>query len=97
MVPSSFMISQMTPAGYNPASLARSTTASVCPARTRTPPGRALMGNTWPGRAMSSGFVAGLIIVFIVVALSWADIPVVTPCLASMETVKAVENREVLS
>ena len=27
-----------------------------------------------------------------VVALSWADIPVVTPCLASIEIVKAVPN-----
>ena len=33
------MISQMTPAGYSPASRARSTAASVCPARSSTPPG----------------------------------------------------------
>ena len=41
MVPSSFMISQMTPAGIRPARRARSTAASVWPARASTPPGRA--------------------------------------------------------
>ncbi len=46
IVPSSFMISQMTPAGYRPAMRARSTAASVCPARTITPPSRARSGNT---------------------------------------------------
>src|SRR5229473_2127634 len=44
MVPSSFMISQMMPAGISPASRARSTEASVCPARTSTPPLRARRG-----------------------------------------------------
>src|SRR6266851_3304907 len=51
MVPSSFMISQMTPAGLNPAMRARSTEASVWPARTRTPPVRA--------RSAESGAVDG--------------------------------------
>ncbi len=55
MVPSSFMISQMTPAGMRPAMRARSTEASVWPARTRTPPLRARRGKTWPGRARSWG------------------------------------------
>ena len=36
---------------------AKSTDASVCPARTRTPPSRDRNGNTWPGRARSEGFV----------------------------------------
>jgi hypothetical protein len=45
IVPSSFMISQMTPAGYRPAMRARSTAASVCPARTSTPPDSARSGN----------------------------------------------------
>ena len=49
IVPSSFMISQITPAGYRPAMRARSTAASVCPARTSTPPGRARSGNMCPG------------------------------------------------
>ena len=39
MVPSSFMISQITPAGFRPASRARSTLPSVWPVRRRTPPG----------------------------------------------------------
>jgi hypothetical protein len=46
IVPSSFMISQITPAGYKPAIRARSTAASVCPARTNTPPSRARSGET---------------------------------------------------
>ena len=49
------MISQMTPAGVSPASRARSTAASVWPARTSTPPSRARSGNTWPGRSRSCG------------------------------------------
>ena len=49
IVPSSFWISQMTPAGISPASRARSTDASVCPVRSRTPPARAFSGCTWPG------------------------------------------------
>jgi hypothetical protein len=44
MVPSSFMISQMTPAEKSPALRARSTDASVCPARTSTPPSLARKG-----------------------------------------------------
>ena len=39
MVPSSFMISHTTPAGYIPAMLQRSMMASVWPGRARTPPG----------------------------------------------------------
>src|SRR5579883_772037 len=49
------MISQMTPPGRKPASRARSTTASVWPARTNTPPSRARSGNTCPERARSLG------------------------------------------
>ena len=44
IVPSSFMISQITPAGFSPASRARSTEASVWPARPSTPPLRARSG-----------------------------------------------------
>ncbi len=46
IVPSSFMISQITPAGTHPASRARSTDPSVWPVRTRTPPFRAMRGKT---------------------------------------------------
>ena len=50
IVPSSFMISQITPAGVRPASRARSTAASVWPVRSSMPPSRATSGKTWPGR-----------------------------------------------
>ena len=90
MVPSSFMISQMTAAGLSPARRARSTDPSVCPARTRTPPGRARSGNTWPGRTRSVGFAPSATAVRMVWARSLALIPVLTPRAASMETVKAV-------
>ena len=40
-MPSSFMISQITPEGFSPAMRDKSTEASVCPARTSTPPLRA--------------------------------------------------------
>lgn len=92
MVPSSLMISQMTPAGSRPARRARSTAASVWPARFRTPISRARRGKMWPGVMRSSLVAVGLIIIWMVLARSEAEIPVVVPCLvwASMETVKAV-------
>ena len=66
-----------------------STAASVWPALFNTPPFLALSGNICPGLLKSSGFVDGLIATWIVLALSSADIPVVTlfsgP--ASIETV----------
>ena len=49
IVPSSLTTSASTPAGGRPASLARSTAASVWPGRRRTPPSTARRGNTWPG------------------------------------------------
>src|SRR3989442_912698 len=42
MLPSSFMISHSTAAGWSPASCARSQHASVCPARASTPPACAI-------------------------------------------------------
>ena len=69
-----------------------STAASVCPALFKTPPFLALNGKICPGLRKSSGLVDGLIATCIVLALSSADIPVVTlfsgP--ASIEIVKAV-------
>jgi len=97
MVPSSFMISQITPLGLSPASRARSTEPSVWPVRTSTPPLRARIGKTCPGLTMSSGFTLSAMAVRIVVARSWAEMPVVTPRRASMETVKAVLKRDWLS
>ncbi len=77
MEPSGCMISQMTPAGNMPASDARSTAASVWPARRRTPPSCARSGKMWPGIWMSSDVVAGSVIAFTVAARSWALVPVV--------------------
>ena len=90
MVPSSFMISQITPAGFRPAKREISTAASVWPARTSTPPSRATSGKTWPGETISSGPLVGSTATATVWARSWAEMPVVTPSAASMETVKAV-------
>ena len=56
MVPSSFMISQITAAGVNPAIAARSHPASVWPARMRTPPSTACKGKMWPGWTRSWAF-----------------------------------------
>ena len=90
MVPSSFMISTITAAGAQPARRAKSTEASVCPARLNTPPGSAIRGKTCPGVTMSSAVVAGSTATAMVFARSAAEIPVVTPSAASMETVKFV-------
>src|SRR6185503_17511274 len=87
-----FMISQMTPAGYRPAMRARSTAASVWPARTITPPSRERNGETCPGRARSAGRVLGLIAASTVAARSAAEMPVVTLAFASIGTQKAVPN-----
>ncbi len=95
MVPSAFMISQITPPGCNPAMRARSTAASVCPARTSTPPSRARNGNTWPGRARSRGRHSGDIAIRMVCARSAAEIPVVTPSAASIDSQNAVPKRDV--
>ncbi len=93
MVPSSFIISQITPEGLRPASLETSTAASVCPARTSTPPSRATSGKTWPGVTIASGPLDASIATETVRARSAAEMPVVTPSRASMETVKAVSCR----
>ena len=90
IVPSSFMISQITPAGRRPARRARSTEPSVCPARRSTPPSRARSGKMWPGRTRSVGRASSRIAVRIVCARSAAEMPVVTPSRASIEIVKAV-------
>ncbi|GER36411.1 terminase small subunit family protein [Striga asiatica] len=81
--PSSSTISHKTPAGSNPASTARSTAASVCPALLRTPPSRYFNGNMCPGRLKSSGFESFDARAFIVIALSRAETPVLVPCFAS--------------
>lgn len=85
MVPSGSMISQITPAGLKPARRARSTAASVWPARTSTPPSRASSGKMWPGLTTDSGPEAPSISTRMVRARSAALIPVVTPAAASTE------------
>jgi hypothetical protein len=90
MAPSSRRISTMTAAASRPASRARSQPASVCPARVSTPPGWAISGNTWPGCTKSPGLASGATAVRIVSARSAAEMPVVTPRAASIETVKLV-------
>ena len=91
------MISQITPAGIRPASRARSTAASVWPVRSSTPPALALQREDVAGldevaRAASAGSIA----TWIVCARSAAEMPVVTPSRASIETVKAVCERRLV-
>src|SRR5258706_1760216 len=97
IVPSSFMISQMTAAGVKPAIRARSHPASVWPARTSTPPGCAITGKTWPGCTMSDGFASGATAARTGRARSAAEMPVVTPSAASIDTVKVVPCPERLA
>ena len=74
------MISHTTPDGSSPASRARSTAASVCPMRSRTPPGFARNGNTCPGCTRSCAVESEWIATWIVRLRSAAEMPVVTPC-----------------
>ncbi len=97
MLPSGFRISTSTPAGSSPASMARSTPASVWPARVSTPPGWAISGKMWPGWCRSDGLALGFTAVRMVCARSCAEMPVVTPSAASMLTVKLVWNWAVLA
>ena len=92
MLPSSLRISTITELGENPARRARSQPASVCPARTSTPPGCAISGKMCPGCTRSCGCASGLTAARTVVARSAAEIPVVTPSAASIETVKLVDS-----
>ncbi len=91
MVPSSFITSQITAAGEQPAMAARSQPASVWPARISTPPSTACSGKMWPGCTRSAATAFGATAACTVRARSAAEMPVVTPSAASMETVKAVE------
>ena len=93
MVPSSFMISQITADALRPASRAMSTDASVWPVRTSTPPSLASSGKMWPGVTMSSGPFDVSIATAMVRARSGAEMPVVIPSRASIDTVNAVVCR----
>ena len=90
MVPSSFMISQITDEGLQPAMAAKSQPASVWPARMSTPPSTACNGKIWPGWTKSVGRLFLATATCTVLARSAAEMPVVTPSAASIETVKAV-------
>ena len=97
MVPSSLMISISAPAGYKPARRARSTAASVCPARRNTPRERARSGLICPGRPRSDGLVFGSASARIVSARSNIETPVVQPPPnLSTVIVKGVPSKEVL-
>ncbi len=87
------MISQITPLGLSPASRETSTAASVWPARTSTPPSRAISGKTWPGVTMWLASLLASIATDTVRARSAAEMPVVTPSCASIDTVNAVSWR----
>ena len=96
IVPSFLLISQITPAGARPAIRARSTAASVWPARTSVPPSRARSGKMCPGLTRSRAVVAGSMATRIVIARSGAETPVAT-CLASIGTHIGVSRRDELS
>ena len=87
IVPSSLIISQHSPHCFNPASLHRSTVASVCPFLSRTPFFFARSGNICPGRLKSSGFAFSSTHFMAVTERSAAEIPVVV-LIWSTETVK---------
>ena len=86
------MISQITAVEFKPAIREISTAASVWPALTKTPPSRAIKGKTCPGVLISEGPELLSIATCIVLALSAAEIPVVTSFVDSIETVKAVSS-----
>ena len=92
--PLSLRTSQITAAGAHPASRARSQPASVWPARTSTPPSSAISGKTCPGCTRSRGPASARIATCTVRARSAAEMPVVTPSAASMDTVKLVPSVE---
>lgn len=72
-----------TETGCKPASVTKSTEASVWPTLLRTPPFLYLRGNTWPGLIKSPGLDSGEDRASTVFALSEADTPVDVPTLAS--------------
>ena len=89
MVPSSRIISQHSPHSFSPASLHKSTVASVCPFLSSTPFFFARSGNMWPGRLKSSGFASSETHFIAVIERSAAEMPVVVETW-SIETVNAV-------
>ena len=80
ILPSSFIISTKAATDFILANLIRSTHASVCPARFKTPPSLEISGKICPGLPKSSGLVFSSTMAKIVLALSLAEMPVVQPC-----------------
>ena len=76
---SSDTISHRIPAGARPANTDKSTAASVCPSRVKTPPSLDRNGKICPGLAKSAAFVLGSARRLTVLARSVALIPVVMP------------------
>ena len=91
-VPSSLASSQMTATGGRPASLQRSTAASVWPERMSTPPSLAISGKIWPGRTKSLAPMLRLASARTVFVRCSAEMPVVSPWRTSADTVKAVPS-----
>ena len=91
MLPSSLHISLSTPHSRRPASLQKSTEASVCPSRASTPPSRGRSGKTCPGRLKSLGTAVGLARARNVAARSAAEIPVVVPSCARIIAGRALD------
>ncbi len=91
------MTSHSTPTGFRPASLHRSTEASVWPALTSTPPLRGRNGKMCPGRANCGAVAAGSARARIVAARSLDETPVVVPSRRSTETVNAVRCDSLLA
>ncbi len=85
--PSSSTISEIAPTGRSPASLIRSTAASVWPSRSRTPPSTARSGRMWPGRSTLAGVESGFASTRRVWARSPALMPVLSRSAASTLTV----------
>ena len=82
MVPSSFMISQITPGRVERRPGARCRPPPRYGRRAPAPRRRlATSGKTWPGETMSSAPLVGSMATATVWARSWAEMPVVTPSL----------------
>src|SRR5215211_56584 len=91
-VPSSFASSQIAATGGSSARRQRSTAASVWPERMSTPPSLAISGKTCPGRTKSDAPMLWLASARTVFERCSAEMPVVSPCRVSTETVKAVPS-----
>ncbi len=97
MLPSSLIISIRAAAGNRPARRAKSTAASVCPARCSTPRSCAYSGLMCPGRPNVSGVASGSASARMVLARSCMLTPVEHPSSLSTVTVKGVPSTDVLS